>query len=565
LKDPAVIKTLLVEDDLEDALLVRGMLHHADPDRFNVIHVRSLSDAFKRLKEEAFDVVFLDLSLPDGEGLTGIQDARAAARGIPIVVLGADREEGLALKAVEVGAQDYVLKSPGNAISVSRIRRAMERTRSEEHVAYLTRFDPITGLANRALFRERLDAALGAAAREETPVALVLLDLDRFKTVNESLGHECGDRLLQAVAGRLERSGGGDVARLGGDEFAVIAPGADADAAFHRARQIFEAMSTPFNLDGHEIYVTPSIGVSCYPRPSEGADALIRNAEAAMYRAKERGRNNLQAFAPEMAGPATERIRLEAALRHALTREEFVLFYQPQVDLASRRIVGLEALLRWHHPALGLVAPSRFIWLAEETGLIVPIGEWVLATACAQAKAWDEAGLAPRRMVVNLSARQFRQERLPETVARALEAAGLAPERLALEITEGALMEATRRNDSLVAELKDLGVGISIDDFGVGYSSLAYLKRFPVDILKLDRCFVRDIASDPGDVAIARAIIALARGLSLSVIAEGIETPEQVAVLQAEGCENGQGYLLGRPVPARGAERLMRQGPAAAG
>jgi diguanylate cyclase (GGDEF)-like protein len=565
LKNPAVIKTLLVEDDLEDALLVRGMLHRADADRFNVIHVRSLADAFRRLKEESFDVVLMDLSLPDAEGVSGIQDARAAARGVPIVVLGADREEGLALKAVEVGAQDYVLKSPGNAISVSRIRRAMERTKSEEHVAYLTRFDPITGLANRTLFRERLDAALAAADRDGTPVALVLLDLDRFKTVNESLGHECGDRLLQAVAGRLERSGGGDAARLGGDEFAVIVPGADADAAFHRAREIFESMSSPVNLDGHEVYVTPSIGVSCYPRPSEGADALIRNAEAAMYRAKERGRNNLQAFAPEMAGPATERIRLEAALRHALTREEFVLFYQPQVDLASRRVVGLEALLRWHHPQLGLVTPSRFIWLAEETGLIVPIGDWVLTTACAQAKAWEEAGLGPHRMVVNLSARQFRQERLPDRVARALADAKLPAERLALEITEGALMEDTRRNDSLVAELKDLGVGISIDDFGVGYSSLAYLKRFPVDILKLDRCFVRDIASDPGDVAIARAIIALARGLSLKVIAEGIETPEQMEVLQAEGCESGQGYLLGRPVPARGAERMLRQDPAVAG
>jgi diguanylate cyclase (GGDEF)-like protein len=565
LNDPAVIKTLLVEDDLEDALLVRGMLHRADPDRFNVIHVRSMGDAFRRLKEEAFDVVLLDLSLPDVEGLSGIPDARAAARGVPIVVLGADREEGMALKAVELGAQDYVLKSPGNTISVSRIRRAMERTRSEEQVAYLTRFDPVTGLANRTLFRERLDTALAAADRAEAPVALILLDLDRFKTVNDSLGHACGDRLLQAVAGRMERAGGGDVARLGGDEFAVIVPGADADVAFLRARQIMDTMSAPFNLDGHEVYVTPSIGVSCYPRPSDGADVLTRNAEAAMYRAKERGRNNLQAFAPEMAGPATERIRLEAALRHALTREEFVLFYQPQVELASGRVVGLEALLRWHHPLLGLVTPSRFIWLAEETGLIVPIGEWVLSTACAQAKAWDEAGLGPHRMVVNLSARQFRQEHLAQSVAQALAASGLAPERLALEITEGALMENTRRNDSLVAELKALGVGISIDDFGVGYSSLAYLKRFPVDILKLDRSFVRDIATDPGDVAIARAVIALARGLRLSVIAEGVETPEQVAVLRAEGCENGQGYLLGRPLPVRGAEKLLRQDPAVAG
>jgi diguanylate cyclase (GGDEF)-like protein len=561
---PAVIKALMVEDSLEDALLVRNLLHRADPDRFNVVHVRSLREAARRLKAEAFDVILLDLSLPDGSGLAGFQDARAAARGVPIVVMGGQRDEGLAMQTLEVGAQDYLLKAPGTTLSVSRIRRAMERTRKEEEAAHLSRFDPVTGLANRTLFRERLVEALDGAREAGSPVSVILLDLDRFKTVNDSLGHELGDRLLQAVAGRLERCvPGGIVARMGGDEFAVIvAEGEDADAARARAGDILEAMSHPFNLDGHEVFITPSIGVSHFPEGSDSADGLVRNAEAAMYRAKERGRNNLQDFAPEMAGPATERIRLETALRHALGRDEFVLYYQPQVDLETGQVTGMEALLRWHHPMLGLVAPSRFIWLAEETGLIVPIGEWVLARACAQTRAWEAAGFKPLRMVVNLSARQFRQEGLPEVVAATLEESGLAPDRLALEITEGALMEHTRLNDTLLGQLKDLGVRISIDDFGVGYSSLSYLKRFPVDILKLDRTFVRDIATDPGDVAIARAVIALARGLNLSVIAEGVENRAQLDVLRAEGCDGAQGYLLSRPLPVRGVERLLRSGGA---
>jgi diguanylate cyclase (GGDEF)-like protein len=562
---PAVIKALLVEDDLEDALLVRGMLHHADPDRFNVIHVRSLHEATRRLKDEAFDVILLDLSLPDGRGLGGLENARTAARGVPIVVMGGQREEGLALKAMEAGAQDYLVKAPGNTISVARIRRAMDRNRTEEHAAYLARFDAMTGLPNRTVFRERLQAALEAAREADASVSLILLDLDRYKTINDSLGHEVGDRLLQAVAARLERCAeGGDVARLGGDEFALIVPAGDAaDAAGNRARAILDALSKPFNVDGHEVFVTPSIGTSRFPDGGPGAEDLIRNAEVAMYQAKERGRNNLQAFAPEMARPASERVRLETALRHALSRDEFVLFYQPQLDLASGQVMGLEALLRWHHPHLGLVPPARFITLAEETGLIVPIGEWVLATACAQNRVWLDAGLPPLRVVVNLSARQFRQETLAMEVTRALADSGMPADSLALEITEGALMEDTRRNDTLLAELKGIGVRISIDDFGVGYSSLSYLKRFPVDILKLDRSFVKDLASDPGDVAITRAVIALARGLKLAVIAEGVETRAQLDILRAEGCDGVQGYLVSRPLPARRVERMLRGGPPA--
>jgi diguanylate cyclase (GGDEF)-like protein len=564
MQQPAVIKALLVEDNLEDALLVRGMLHKADPDRFNVIHVRTLHEAARRLKGEAFDVVLLDLSLPDADGLRGVTDARSAARGVPIVVMGAQREEGLALQAVEEGAQDYLVKTPGGSISVARIRRAMERTRTEEAAAAQARFDPVTKLAGRALFRERLEAALEAARETDGSLGLVLLDLDRFKTVNESLGHDVGDRLLEEVAGRLEHfADAADLARLGGDEFAMIVRGGEPGAAARsRARAILDAMSEPFHLEEHEVFVTPSIGVSHVQDGCRAAEPLIRNAEAAMYRAKERGPNNLQAFDPDMARPASERMRLETALRHALERDELVLYYQPQLDLASGTVVGLEALLRWHHPSLGLVSPSRFIALAEETGLIVPIGEWVLSTACAQMRAWEKAGLAPLRVVVNLSARQFRQEHLPELVRRSLDAAGVAPDRLALEITEGALMEHTSRNDSLLAELKGIGVRISIDDFGVGYSSLAYLKRFPVDILKLDRSFVRDIATDPGDVAIARAVIALARGLKLSVIAEGVETREQFDVLKAEGCDGIQGYLISRPLPARRMTRMLASGAA---
>ena len=560
---PAVIRVLLVEDNHEDAALVCDALQRENADRFNILHVSTLADAVVRLDSETFDVLFLDLSLPDGGGIAAVHTLKASSPGMPMVALVTPREEAIALRAVEAGAEDYLLKVPGNTISLSRIRRAIERTRNDAQVTHLTRFDPITGLANRNQFLSVLAATLAEAEAKNKTFALILLDLDRFKAVNDSLGHQAGDQLLKAVAERLENHAMGtdSLARLGGDEFAVLIRGAvDAEAGTRRAREILGALEAPFNLNGHEIYVTPSIGVTHFPNGCKNADALLKNAESAVYRAKEEGRNTVQLFEPNMAPPAFERLRLEADLRHALERDEFVLYYQPQVDPKSGKITGAEALLRWHHPKLGLIPPAQFIWLAEETGLIVPIGEWVLKTACLQARMWLDKGFDDMHMVVNLSARQFKQDKLYATVDEVLTGTGLPPASLVLEITEGVAVENTRSNNSLMIDLKARGVKISIDDFGMGYSSLSYLKSFPIDILKIDRHFVKDVPKDKGDTAIARAIIALAHGLSLTVVAEGVETAEQFKFFTDEGCHAMQGYLLSRPISPGNFTRLLEKG-----
>ncbi|MFQ5509473.1 MAG: putative bifunctional diguanylate cyclase/phosphodiesterase [Leptospirillia bacterium] len=562
---PAVIKVLLVEDHLEDALLVQSMLFLADPDRYNLSHVRSLPDAIARLKKDPCDVVLLDLSLSEFDGLNALSRLHSSVPGIPVVVLVGHREEALGLQAVESGAQDYLLKVPGNSISVARIRRAMERNRAQEEVTNLKRFDPVTGLPNRLQFLEALDSAIYAADELSSCLTLVLLDIDRFKSINDTLGQEQGDILLKTVSERLVQCAGPKdlVARLGGDEFALLIHGLPSSkAAEARTENVRKAMSGAYKLDGNEVYVTPSIGLSHYPENGRDARSLVRNAESALSSAKSRGRNNLQAFSPEMEAPASERLRLENGLRRALKQDELFLYYQPQVDLESGRITGMEALLRWHHPTLGLISPSRFIRLAEETGLIVPIGEWVLRTACAQAVKWQEKGFGKLRVSVNLSPRQFHENTLTAIVRGILEDTGLDPALLALEITEGVMMEDTRESAAAFAGIKGMGINISIDDFGTGYSSLGYLKRFPVDVLKLDRSFVKEVDTDPGDAAIARAIIALAHGLSVTVIAEGVETREQLDFLKKEGCHGVQGFLLSKPVTSRAFERLLARGGA---
>ncbi|MBI5137454.1 MAG: EAL domain-containing protein [Nitrospirae bacterium] len=556
---PAVIKVLLIEDDPEDVLLVRDMFWWEDADRFNLIRVGTLDEAVARARTEAFDILLFDMTLPGAAGLAGLAKAQAALPGLPVVALGVQGDEGTALAALDAGAEDYLIKAPGNAISLARMRQAMERNRVQAHVADQTRRDAVTGLSDRHAFRDRIERALADGA----PFALVLLDLDRFKAINDSLGHQAGDKLLAAVAARLEwhTRTRDEVGRLGDDEFALLlADVADHDQARAAAQEILAVISRPFQVGRHEFYVSASLGVVCSADGPADAGALLKNAESALAKAKGHGNNSFQVYLPDMQAPAVERLRLETAMRQALERNEFVLYYQPQVDLTTGAITGIEALLRWHHPQLGLMAPGQFIWLAEETGLIVPIGEWVLRTACAQAQAWRDKGLGGMRMVVNLSARQFRQSNLVSMVADALEAARLEPAALSLEITEGTVLESTRSNHDTLADLKKMGIGISIDDFGTGYSSLSYLKRIPADTLKLDRSFVKDIAHNPEDAAIARAIIALAHGLSLTIVAEGVETREQLSALRREGCRHIQGYLLGRPMPSRRFEALARRG-----
>ncbi|MEW6761205.1 MAG: EAL domain-containing protein [Pseudomonadota bacterium] len=421
---------------------------------------------------------------------------------------------------------------------------------SQDKLDHLAHHDPLTALPNRLLFHDRLQHAMVRAAREHEQLAVLFIDLDRFKNVNDTLGHHVGDELLKQVAGAL--SGclreGDTLARLGGDEFIVLLE--DVDGAFgagHVAGKLVNLFEQPFTVSGHELFVTASVGISLFPQDAEDVHMVVRNADVAMYQAKARGRNGYQFYSPSMSGEGLERLRLEALLRRAIDKQEIFLHYQPQVEIDTGRLVGVEALVRWQNPELGLVAPSRFIPVAEDMGFIKPLGQWVLAEACRQMVSWDKAGLAVPKIAVNLSVRQFERGSIAEHVSSVLREAGLGPGRLQLEVTESVIMHA---GDALqlVSDLDAIGVGLAIDDFGTGYSSLAYLKQLPVQTLKIDRSFIKDISTDANDEAIAVAIIQLGKSLNLSVIAEGVENEEQAAFLLRHGCRHAQGYLYSRPV-----------------
>lgn len=429
---------------------------------------------------------------------------------------------------------------------ISRLKETEARIRD---LAY---YDPLTGLPNRRLLEDRLQVEIAHAARLRCRLAVLFVDLDRFKRINDSLGHEVGDKLLVEIAHRLRASLREDdtVARMGGDEFLVILNNlAGPDEAAMTARRLVGALRRPVHIEGRELVVTTSLGVSIYPDDSQDADTLIKHADVAMYRAKDEGRNSFQLFEPAMNARSLEHLALETALHRALPRKELLLHFQPLVDAADGRLVAAEALLRWQHPDLDLVPPADFIPLAEDTGLIVPIGEWVLRSACEHHRAWRDAGGARLRMMVNISARQFRDEGFVAMVGSVLAETAMPPSCLTLELTESMLMDGTDRTIARLEQLRGLGVGLAIDDFGTGYSSLAYLKRFPIDELKIDRLFVRGVDRSTRDGALVAAIISLGHSLGLRVVAEGVETLGQLGVLQREGCDLAQGFHFSRPLP----------------
>jgi len=437
-------------------------------------------------------------------------------------------------------------------------REASELATSEiEHLAY---HDALTGMPNRPLFIDRLIVALAQAARAHQKLAVFFLDLDRFKDINDSLGHSVGDVLIKAVADRIRHCvrEGDTVARFGGDEFTILVPKIDrADDAARIAQKIIETLRVPFIVGERELFVTASAGISVYPIDGLDPETLVRNADTAMYRAKDQGRDGYQLYAPAMNARALERLALENMLRRAITNNELVIHYQPLIDIETKAIVGMEALLRWQHPELGLLSPAHFISVAELSGLIIPIGEWVLRTACRQAKTWQRRLGEPIRVAVNLSARQFQQHDLIPLVTSALDDSGLNPECLELEITESGAMQNAENTSYVLRELKAAGVRISIDDFGTGYSSLNYLKRFPFDTLKLDQSFVHDVVTDPTDAAIVSAVITMAHSLNLQVVAEGVETEAQLAFLRRQGCDCIQGFLFSGPLTAHEAESKL--------
>jgi len=459
---------------------------------------------------------------------------------------------------VEVRLQLSQQESP--PVFVSFIQDISERLQNEKLLQYLAHYDALTNLPNRVLFTDRLDQSLARARGHGCAVAVLFLDLDRFKNINDTLGHNVGDQALQALSERL--SGcvreGDTVARLGGDEFAIVLEDiSSADDVAPSARKILDVLSQPFLLDNHEFIITTSIGISLFPTDGENTQTLLKHADISMYRAKDEGRNTYQFYSADMSAKAFERLNLETNLRHAQEREEFVLYYQPQQNLADGSIFGVEALLRWQHPDLGLISPMEFIPLLEETGLIIPVGEWVLHTACLQARAWNDSGLKPLRMSVNLSGRQINNSNFIATVEQVLKDSKLDPALLELEMTESIMMHNIKPTIKTLETISEMGVRLGIDDFGTGYSSLSYLRRFPIDTLKIDRSFIHDLSHDPEDVTLVEAIIAMGRTLHLNVMAEGVETEQQAKFLRRHDCSSIQGNLISQPLPAQELTTLL--------
>jgi len=454
------------------------------------------------------------------------------------------------------------------------VRDISERKRTEEQIRRLAYCDSLTGIPNRQAFLETLERELTRSRQLGKHFAVLFMDLDAFKRINDTLGHDVGDLLLKAVSERLHdtiRPGDtvtraqqgdfppGNLARLGGDEFTILIPDLEkVDSALAVAQRVKDAMRRPFQLDGHEIFVTASIGISLYPQDGEDSSSLLKFADTAMYHAKNLGKNNAQLYSSSLTMQIMSHVKLETGLRKALQNDELYLLYQPQVDVASSQVVGVEALVRWRHPEHGIMPPNDFIPLAEETGLIVPIGAWVLRTACVQARLWQDVCRRPIRLAVNLSARQFKDENLTQTVLAALQESGLEAGLLELELTEGTLMDDARATLVMLEQLRGIGVLLSIDDFGTGYSSMNYLKRFDVHTLKIDKTFISGLPQDSEDAAITRAIIALGHGLRMVVLAEGVETEEQFSLLEQYGCDLAQGFHLGKPATTEAITQMLK-------
>jgi diguanylate cyclase (GGDEF)-like protein len=539
----------------------------------------------------SYAMAFVDMRMPPGwDGLKTIEHLWATDPDVQVVICSAHTDYDWTEVVERLGHSDklLVLRKPAEPIEVLQCATALSRKwendrlvrdqmlRLEEVITTRTRgleaanqqlrhlatHDALTGLPNRALLDDRLQQAIAHADRDMRSFALLVCDLDRFKLINDSLGHRAGDELLQEVASRLNAvvRAADTVARIGGDEFVLIGTSiADAEDAAGLAARVIDVLQAPVRIAAIDIHTSPSIGIAMYPDDGTTIQALLAHADAAMYSAKQHGRGNFRRYAPGMQAGTEDRVQLESDLHNAVTLNQFELYYQPKVDTRTGAVRSAEALIRWAHPTRGIVSPADFIPLAEECGLIGPIGAWVIREACRQARAWQDDGVPALRVSVNLSASQFRDSGLVESIRRALDDARLAPRYLEVELTESAVMSDPEQSIAILEHLSAMGVLVSVDDFGTGYSSMSYLRRFPIDKLKIDRVFIDEIVSRPEDASIVRAIVSLAHSLRLKVVAEGVETPAQLEFLKTAGCDEYQGYHFSRPLPAAEFERLLRK------
>jgi len=566
-----MIKILLVEDNPGDVRILEELFKDVHNFPVEIRNTVRLGDAFEYLRQERFDIILLDLTLPDSKGLETLTSMLEYAPDLPIILLTGMHDESLGIEALKQGAQDYLLKGEVDSnLIVRSIRYAIERKHLlvemekarefEQHLAY---HDVLTNLPNRLLFFDRLKQALTYTKRYSGFLGVLFLDLDGFKSINDTMGHVTGDRLLQLVAQRLKRCTreSDTIARLGGDEFTILLKGVKTtEDVTTVAQKIQKSITKPFAINNRDFYVTSSVGVSIYPFDGDDAETLLQKADFAMYKAKSSGKNNYHLFNDSNDSSAAKRLTMETELRNAIENDDLVVHYQPQVNLLTGRMIGGEALIRWQHPTKGLIMPMDFIPLAEESGLIVSLGEWILGKACHHNKIWQDAGCEIFPVSINLSARQFREIRLPDTISSMLEKTALPPHSLMLEITESNAMQDVDFTIETLQKLKNLGVKIALDDFGAGYSSLNYLRRFPVDLLKIDKSFVDEVPAEQDDASIIAAIVALARTLGLQVIAEGVEEKEQIDFLRSIQCNYIQGYFYSRPIEEKKFRRILLSG-----
>jgi diguanylate cyclase (GGDEF)-like protein len=548
---------VLADDDPSIRLMVRHVLESED---FDIVEAADGLEAIKAVEKYHPALILLDAVMPGIDGFTTCQQIKEKGHtDIPIMMITGLDDDASVERAYEVGAIDFITKPIKWAVLKHRVKSVVAKVIAERKVQLLAYRDTLTDLPNRLLFADRLEQAVIRSERSRTSMALMLVDIDDFKLVNDSFGHDAGDKLIKAVGHLISKSlrRADTIARLGGDEFAVIIEGIDSpDDAISIADNLTTILEHNVRLDDQETYTSASIGIAVYPDDGKDARTLLKNADTAMFRAKENGRHCFQFYKPEMSVTAMERLDLENSLKAAFENDEFVIHYQPVVDIHKNEIVSVEALLRWQHPEKGMIQPADFITIIEDCGLIVALGEWLIYTVCKQIHTWQKAGLTGQRVSINLAPRQFKEQNLLATFAQAMDEHNVEASSLSVEITERTLIDNVGEVETTLKKLREMGMQVLLDDFGTGYASLAYLKEFPVDVVKIDRAFVTGIPDNKEDSAIVDAIAGLTRGLKLELLAEGVENERQLSVLKSVGCQYAQGYYWSRALPGEEYEQF---------